>query len=254
MDKCTIILRTHNRFAYTKWTLESVKKYTNWEYVDEFLVGDAESVDGTLELLESYDFVDKIYHVPAGNIGINLRKGAELAKNKYVIVLDNDLLVSQDWDLKAYLAIQEGKKHGLNIIAYHLASDSIKQRGRPIPFEYGILIPVQAVGGLVITTKELLLSENDIGKLGEYNNSEYKEHEKYMSWWIWHQFFINQIALLYPDPMCLLIEYGDKLPERYAFQKERLNDSLVKAALKEDPIGLKQLYIQNKWMRYFPLR
>ena len=106
----------------------------------------------------------------------------------------------------------------------------------------------------MITTKELLLSENDIGKLGEYNNSEYKEHEKYMSWWIWHQFFINQIAFLYPDPMCFLIEYGDKLPERYAFQKERLNDSLVKAALKEDPIGLKQLYIQNKWMRYFPLR
>ena len=74
----TILILTYNRFEYTKLTLDSVGLYTDFSCVKEVLVGDAGSTDGTRELVETYEFVDRVYDVPHGSVADNLRRGAEL--------------------------------------------------------------------------------------------------------------------------------------------------------------------------------
>jgi len=263
----TILIMVYNRFEYTKLTLDAVGMYTDFSCVKEILVGDAGSTDGTRELLDTYEFIDRIYEVPFGSIAINIRNGARLASSKYVMILGNDMLVCQDWNRYALDAIHTGNQYGIRIVGWgipdgHLEeaiagdprkySPKLKTRylhREPIEGDGFTLYPSWQAGGRWITDLELLLSENQFGRLGQFG-----EGIVYYGWWYWHLGFQNQIAAMVPRIPVLPIEFMEDLPYVFSTMKYRLEEPLepiVAEALKCNPAKLRQEYIDKGWMRDF---
>jgi Predicted glycosyltransferases len=97
MKKISIIILTWNGIEYTKKCLESLKD--NTEYSDyETIVVDNGSKDGTLEYLETLDWITLIKNeknegfVRGNNIGL------KYTDNNDVVFLNNDIIITQkDW-------------------------------------------------------------------------------------------------------------------------------------------------------------
>lgn len=264
MDKeLTILLMTYNRFLYTKYCLDALAQYTDFSCVKEVLVGDAGSADGTLELLEHYDFITRVYRVPYGSVANNIRTGAGLATGKYILILGNDILVSQDWNRRALEAICAGQEHGIRIVCYDMPDGDLRdavlgnaRRFVPNAIPHNVrgpincgdfkLQPTWQAGGLWITSRELLLSRNGFGELGQV-----AEGQVYFGWWFWHLAFQGQIAVLQPRLATYMMELGNQLPSGCEYMRPRLEEPLVKELLAEDPVALKQEYLRKGWMRDF---
>ena len=270
-NELTILLMTYNRFIYTKYCLRALLEYTDFSCVKEVLIGDAGSTDGTWkELIEPYDRMGerdqtllKTYQVPYGSVANNIRTGAGLATGKYILILGNDILVSQDWNRKALAAIRAGQEHGIRIVCYDMPDgdlydavhgnvrrfvpNAIPHNARgPINCGDFKLQPTWQAGGLWITSRDLLLSRNGFGELGQV-----AEGQVYFGWWFWHLGFQNQIAVLQPRLATYMMELGDQLPSGCEYMRPRLDEPLVKELLAEDPVALKQEYLRKGWMRDF---
>ena len=265
----TILILTYNRFEYTKLTMDSVSLYTDFSCVKEVLVGDAGSTDGTRELVEQYEFVDKVYDVPHGNVAKNLRRGAEVGAGKYMLTLDNDMIVSDGWNRKVLEAMYAGLDHGIRLIGYampdgaHLDYAVNSDPSNVIPALNGqylhrgpidcgefTLQPTWCIGGMRIAERELFLSKNAFGYLGDLLT---KQKETYYGFWYWQLLFVNQIAALQPPLPILPIELIDNLPKAFQHAAPRLQDPdpIVKEAMACRPTELRRKYVDKGWMRYF---
>ena len=254
--KVSIIFRTYNRYTYTKWALETLREYTNWNLVNEFFVGDAGSTDGTQNLCKQYvhKFNEKgfngsweLYDAPLKNVALNLRLGVEKAKSEYIVVCDNDVLYAPNWLDRAVKAAEIGRKFEYWIISYQMPSTNIARVGPPILInEKDKLVPVAHVGGLVIAPRDLLLSENAFGHLGDHN-------QQFFGWWDWQQGYKEHCAAIRPDSGCYPMEYGYHVPHRYKYAEARTKEPLVRMALAENLEELKLEYLQKGWMRWIPI-
>ncbi|HIH31155.1 TPA: glycosyltransferase [Candidatus Woesearchaeota archaeon] len=96
-DQISIILTTYNRKSLLEMTLTALLNQTNKNF--EILIIDDHSKDSTQEF--SIDFVNKI-NMPSkyfrienegNNLSIARNMGAEFAKNKYLVFIDDDIVV-----------------------------------------------------------------------------------------------------------------------------------------------------------------
>ena len=91
----SIILVTFNGLEATKNCIESIHKYTNISY--ELIIVDNGSTDGTLEYIDSLSNAKTIHNQKnlgfsaANNIGIKNSKG------DYILLLNNDTIVTEGW-------------------------------------------------------------------------------------------------------------------------------------------------------------
>ena len=260
----TILAPTYNRFVYTKYTFDTIAQYTDWDCVEEVLVGDAGSTDGTRELVQQYDFV-RMYDVEPGSVAKNVRRGAELAQTEYILMAANDIAVSPGWNRKALDAIKLGMEHDIWIVNYDMPDrdmlEAISARlpargggtfvlamGEPRGCIEGAGFSLQRsfqAGGLWVTTRELLLSETQYGRLGDMVTGAF------YGMWYWHVFsFQDHIAIRTPRLGCLLWEMLPEVPSGSSYQKYRLDDPLVRKFLEhEDPAALRREYVEKGWMR-----
>jgi len=260
-----ILVPTYNRYTYTRYTLDALAQYTDFSCVKEVLVGDAGSTDGTRELAMQYDFVTRTYDVPHGNVAMNIRRGVELAQSQYILMLCNDIIVSPDWNSRALEALKFGFEHGIWIVNYdmpdlHLAQaimtrlewkagiPSINKNSAPWDCVHSNDFSLQRTyhaGGLLISNRELLLSKATYGSLGEVYTGQY------YGMWHWHVLnFQGHIAVMLPRSGCLLLEFLPDIPEDSDYMTYRLEDPLVQKFLaEEDPVALRQEYIDKGWMR-----
>lgn len=267
----TILILTYNRFEYTKLTMDSVSLYTDFSCVKEVLVGDAGSTDGTRELVEQYEFVDKVYDIPYGSVAKSLRRGAQIGTGKYIITLDNDMIVSEGWNRKALEAIRIGNDHGIRLIGYAMPTGRMLKnavygdpasvipalRGKylyrpPIHCDGFSLQPVWCLGGMRIANREFFLQKNTMGYLGDLVLDS-KKDKAYFGFWYWQILFVNQLAALQPPLPILPIELMENLPPSFQYASHRLSnpDTLVQEALNCGPASLKKEYIDKGWMRDF---
>jgi len=242
----SILLLTYNRCAFTYYCLEALKIYTDFSCVADVLIGDCHSTDGTEELITSYGFVSRVYKVPHGSVATNMKRGAEFAQGKYVLKLDNDILVSKDWNLKALTVMKAAEKHKIRIIGYDLSDENLRKAsiGRPIRLDdcgY-TLQPMKYVGGRIITSKALLLEENCYGHLDDMKG-------QYHGWWQWHQAFEGQIAAILPRLACFDMTRIQQIPPGYEYISQRRGEPIVERLIRENPLQLKRLYVGKKWMR-----
>ena len=96
-DLCSIVILTHNQVEYTKLCVESIETFVNASH--ELIFVDNASTDGTIEYLTSIVETKKYYsliknsenrgYAAGNNIGINAAKG------EFVLIMNNDILVTK---------------------------------------------------------------------------------------------------------------------------------------------------------------
>ncbi len=87
----SIIIPTYNEEEYLPDLLESIKKQNFNDY--EVIVADANSTDRTREIAEEYGCVI----VDGGLPAVGRNNGAKVAKGEYLIFLDSDLVLTDDY-------------------------------------------------------------------------------------------------------------------------------------------------------------
>lgn len=89
----SIIVSTKDRCQALKNLFESIKKYTK-DF--EFIVVDDDSKDNTREWL-AQNFIKKIENVKSVPVATAWNQGAEIAKGRYLVFLNDDMLVTKGW-------------------------------------------------------------------------------------------------------------------------------------------------------------
>ena len=128
MEKVTVLIPTLNSISYMKECLESVRNQTLSDL--EILVIDAGSTDGTLELLEQYQVVDNrihIIHSEKKSYGYQLNKGINLAKGKYIGIVESDDVIEPDM-YEELFAVAE--KEGVDFAKGNFANYAITENNQ----------------------------------------------------------------------------------------------------------------------------
>ena len=87
----SIVIPTYNEEEYLPILLDSIKKQNFDDY--EIIIADANSTDRTREIAEEYGCVI----VNGGMPGVGRNNGAKVAKGKYILFLDSDLKLTDDY-------------------------------------------------------------------------------------------------------------------------------------------------------------
>jgi len=98
VPKCSVVVCGYNRLAKTKYCVECI--ITNTSDIDyELILVDNGSSDGTLEYFQSVDYDKKrIIHI-TNNLGLFFATNYAIkyALGKYIIIIPNDVYVTQKW-------------------------------------------------------------------------------------------------------------------------------------------------------------
>lgn len=96
VPKVSIVISVYNQFSFTFACLHSILKNTqNIDY--ELIIADDKSSDETVDILNRVENIRVIK--PEKNSGYlrNTNNACEYAKGKYILLLNNDMLVKPDW-------------------------------------------------------------------------------------------------------------------------------------------------------------
>ncbi len=91
----SIIIPVFNQLEYTKLVIESIREYTNIPY--EIIVIDNASSDGTFEYLSSLADIKLIRNSQNYGFPKAVNQGLAVAKGKYIVILNNDVIVTDKW-------------------------------------------------------------------------------------------------------------------------------------------------------------
>lgn len=92
----SIIILTYNNLEYTIRCIESIRKYTEKDTY-EIIVVDNNSVDGTVDWLVKQADVIKILNKENNGFPKGCNQGIEAAEGDYIMLLNNDTIVTTKW-------------------------------------------------------------------------------------------------------------------------------------------------------------
>jgi len=90
-----IIIVTWNACDYTRYCLDSIRRYTNYPY--NLIVVDNGSLDGTIGYLKRQNDILLIQNRENVGYGGAIRQGYEAGRSRLVCVMNNDIVVSPGW-------------------------------------------------------------------------------------------------------------------------------------------------------------
>ncbi len=91
----SIVILTYNQLEYTKLTLDSIRRHTKAPY--EIIVVDNASSDGTVEYLKTQKDILLIANESNAGFPAGCNQGIERSKGHYVLLLNNDVVVTDEW-------------------------------------------------------------------------------------------------------------------------------------------------------------
>lgn len=95
----SIVILTWNQLEYTKQCLESIQKYTPERH--EIIFVDNGSTDGTVDWLQAQAAEHQHYKLVENGINLGFAKGCnqgiEAASGDFILLLNNDVIVTADW-------------------------------------------------------------------------------------------------------------------------------------------------------------
>lgn len=91
----SIVMLTFNQLDYTRLTIDSIRKHTKAPY--ELIVVDNASTDGTVEYLKAQRDVRGVFNDENVGFPSGCNQGMEIAVGDYIVLLNNDVIVSDGW-------------------------------------------------------------------------------------------------------------------------------------------------------------
>jgi GT2 family glycosyltransferase/tetratricopeptide (TPR) repeat protein/uncharacterized HAD superfamily protein/hypoxanthine phosphoribosyltransferase len=91
----SIVILTYNQLEYTKITIDSIRKYTKAPY--EIIVVDNASTDATVEYLKAQKDIRTVFNQENLGFPSGCNEGMEIAAGEYIVLLNNDVVVTNDW-------------------------------------------------------------------------------------------------------------------------------------------------------------
>jgi GT2 family glycosyltransferase len=114
-DLASIIILTFNQLEYTKKCLQSIAQYTSVPY--ELIIVDNGSTDGTAQFLENYanEHVNCKVILNKENLGFagGNNQGIAAARGDYILLLNNDVIVTRDWLERLIAHIESDENIGM---------------------------------------------------------------------------------------------------------------------------------------------
>ena len=114
----SIIILTHNQLEYTRLCIESIYKYTTESY--QLILVDNGSTDGTVEYLKSVvshkSSIDSHKLIcNQKNLGFarGCNQGIEEASGSYILLLNNDVVVTDGWLKRMLQCAESDSKIGI---------------------------------------------------------------------------------------------------------------------------------------------
>ncbi len=112
----SIIILTYNQLSFTKECLQSIEKYTK-KIKYEVIIVDNASTDGTPEYLKSIRKSNANYKIILNSENLGYAGGNNLgireANGKYILLLNNDVVVTKDWLAQMVSRLEEFPELGL---------------------------------------------------------------------------------------------------------------------------------------------
>ena len=107
----SIVVLTHNQLSFTRQCVESVLNCTNERF--EWIFVDNGSADGTVEYLRSLPNATLIEN--SANLGVpaGFNQGIRASRGKYVVLLNNDVVVTRGWLRRLLAALERDHRIGL---------------------------------------------------------------------------------------------------------------------------------------------
>lgn len=106
-----IIIVTWNACDYTRYCLDSIRKYT--DYPHNLIVVDNGSLDGTVDYLERQNDVLLIQNQENMGYGGAITRGYEAGSSRLVCVMNNDIVVSPGWFESMVRVMGKDRKIGI---------------------------------------------------------------------------------------------------------------------------------------------
>ncbi|ACX52248.1 glycosyl transferase family 2 [Ammonifex degensii KC4] len=107
----SIIIPVFNQLSFTKRCLESIRNFTSLPY--ELIIIDNGSTDETSAFLKSQKDLKVITNESNRGFGPAVNQGLALARGEYLVVLNNDTLVTPGWLEELLYALKTGPAAGL---------------------------------------------------------------------------------------------------------------------------------------------
>jgi GT2 family glycosyltransferase/CDP-glycerol glycerophosphotransferase (TagB/SpsB family) len=111
----SIIVLTHNQLEYTKKCFDSIAKFTPEPY--ELIVVDNASTDGTVEYIkgwkESHPNCKVVFNSENRGFAAGINQGILLAEGNFILLLNNDTVVTPGWLGKMLRCINEAPNIGI---------------------------------------------------------------------------------------------------------------------------------------------
>jgi GT2 family glycosyltransferase/tetratricopeptide (TPR) repeat protein len=107
----SIVMLTNNQLEYTKLCLDSVRNCTDEPY--ELIVVDNASSDGTVEYLRNLGNVRLIQNAENRGFPAAVNQGIAEARGQYIVLLNNDCIVTAGWLARLLRAVESAPDIGL---------------------------------------------------------------------------------------------------------------------------------------------
>ncbi len=167
MVEISIIIPVHNQLRYTQLCLERIWQHTRINY--EVIIVDNDSRDATPAYIDQFPQVITIHNQENLGFAKAVNQGLRIAQGNYLIVLNNDCLVSEGWEQRL-LQVAQNKDIGIVGVMSNFVSspqllklninnlDELSCIAQEISEEYqNIIIPtIRVVGLCMLITRELI--------------------------------------------------------------------------------------------------
>ena len=258
----SLLIPTYNRYEMTDLCLRAVKEYSNFDLFKEVIVVDCHSTDGTEKLIEATPWIDTIIKTDYGSVQRSMLAGLDASTGEYIIKLDNDMLVSNQWNsylLETLLAARQlteyevigfaqavnvqGKRLGYveQCLAPKIALDGCSHK----------ILPVDFIGGNFICHRSVL----DGLYLHQGGDKQYG------GWWSYHRrYYAGKVGYIWPRLDILdmgILGNPDKAPAEARLQEPLVQEAITTCGIADWRINLSfdgipdliKRYVAEGWMR-----
>lgn len=190
----SIVIPCYNQIRYTYLCVKSIIETTNFEnYPYELIIADDNSKDATKEITK---YIENVVHIRTGkNLGFlrNCNNAAASAKGKYLVFLNNDTVVKENWLSSLYDLMEKDPMIGLCGSKLIFADGTLQEAGGviwsdgtgwnygrggdPKATEYNYVREVDYISGASIMTRKNVWDE--IGGFDERYAPAYCEDSDY---------------------------------------------------------------------------